>query len=216
MSAVNEAIVREFFESLGYAVSQPCKYSVPGRAKHALEELDLLVTHPLVREHVVPEHIVWTTEDLSTIARAVVSVRGWHTERMSVAKLEQTPELLRFVDKPTHRLACERLGSDQVASILCLPQLPVSGELKEKTLHTLKSRGVDGVLSFRTMLLRLLEGVNRNRNYDKSDLLQTLRILKTYGLLSDTQLDLFGARKRKTRAATPPGEAPPAAAEERG
>ncbi len=32
MSDVNEWVVREYFEALGYFVSQPCKYTVGGAA----------------------------------------------------------------------------------------------------------------------------------------------------------------------------------------
>ena len=40
-----------------------------------------------------------------------------------------------------------------------------------------------------------------SKNYEKSDLLQTLRILKTYDLLKDAQLDLFEKPKgRKLKA----------------
>ena len=56
----------------------------------------------------------------------------------------------------------------------------------------------NGVLSFRTMLLELVEHLDTAKNYEKSDLLQILRILKTYDLLKDAQLDLFaGAKLRK-------------------
>ena len=46
MSAVNEAIVREYFESLGFLVRQPRKYQVSARPKHIEEEVDLLVVNP--------------------------------------------------------------------------------------------------------------------------------------------------------------------------
>lgn len=206
MSAVNEWIAREYFEALGYLVSQPCKYT-PARHKKAEEELDLLIVHPQVRDHRVPDRIVWTSADLQTVSRAVVGVRGWHTDRFYAATFEQTPEILRFAERAARRAAAERLGAEPVAAILCLPELPASGELKEKTLSALKARGIDGVLSFRTMLQELVAQVDINRNYDKSDLLQVLRILKTYGLMRDPQLELFGRRSRR-KASVPEGEAP--------
>lgn len=196
MSAVNEWIAREYFESLGYLVSQPCKYT-PARHKRAEEELDLLIVHPRVLQHRVPDLIVWTSAELQTVARAVVGVRGWHTDRFYAATFEQTPEILRFAEKSARRAAVDRLGAEPVAAILCVPELAASGELKEKTLRALKERGIDGVLSFRTMLRELVSQVDVNRNYDKSDLLQVLRILKTYGLMRDPQLELFGRRARK-------------------
>jgi len=35
-----------------------------------------------------------------------------------------------------------------------------------------------------------------NRNYEKSDVLQMLRILKNYDLLKDRQMELFKSKKK--------------------
>jgi hypothetical protein len=199
MSAVSEWIAREYFEQLGYLTSQPYKYISSSRQKKADEELDLLIVHPQVQEHRTPEHMVWTTDDLSSVARAVVGVRGWHTERIYAATLEQTPEISRFASQLVRSAASARLGSGPVAAVLCLPELPASGALKEKTLRALRERGIDGVLSFRTMLSELVSMVKTNRNYDKSDLLQILRILKNYEFLREPQMELFVGRGRKPR-----------------
>jgi hypothetical protein len=199
MSAVNESIAQEYFEQLGFLVSQPCKYAASGRVKHVEEELDLLIVHPRVTEHRLPDQIIWTSSDLKTVGRAVVGVRGWHTERFSAATFAQTPEILRFAERAARSAAALRLGVDSVVAILCLPELPASGELKERTLTALKEHGIDGVLSFRTMLVELLGLVKTNRNYEKSDLLQTLRILKNYGLTKDPQMELFAKRRRGSR-----------------
>jgi hypothetical protein len=179
--------------------SQPYKYISSSRQKKADEELDLLIVHPQVQEHRTPEHMVWTTDDLSSVARAVVGVRGWHTERIYAATLEQTPEISRFASQLVRSAASARLGSGPVAAVLCLPELPASGALKEKTLRALRERGIDGVLSFRTMLSELVSMVKTNRNYDKSDLLQILRILKNYEFLREPQMELFVGRGRKPR-----------------
>lgn len=209
MSAVNEWIVREYFEQLGYLTSQPCKYLSSARHKRVEEELDLLIQRPQTATHCAPPHMIWTTEDLSGIARAVVGVRGWHTDRISASTLEHTPGILRFAGQAARKAAAERLGSDQVAAILCMPELPASGELKEKTLRALRDRGIDGVLSFRTMLSELVRMVRVNLNYDKSDLLQVLRILKNYGLIRDPQMDLF-ARRNTGGKKSAAGKAAPA------
>ena len=54
----------------------------------------------------------------------------------------------------------------------------------------LKERGVDAIISFRSMLLDLIEKTEINRNYGKSDTLQVIRILKNYDLLKDAQMEL--------------------------
>jgi len=45
------------------------------------------------------------------------------------------------------------------------------------------------------MLADLLNETEVNRNYQKSDLLQIIRILKTYDLLKDSQMELFKGRR---------------------
>jgi len=48
MSAVDEGIVREFFELHGFLVCQRRKYIVQTRQKTADEEVDLIVLNPTV------------------------------------------------------------------------------------------------------------------------------------------------------------------------
>ena len=99
-----------------------------------------------------------------------------------------------------------RLGDGPIAKVLCLPEFPASGELRGQALRILKERGIDGVILFRTMLLDLAAHVDVNKNYEKSDLLQVLRILKSYDLLKDAQLELFrkrGGARRKGKAGAP-------------
>jgi hypothetical protein len=201
MSSVNEWIAREYFEMLGYLVSQPCKYVSTSRLKKKVEEeLDLLILQPQVAGHDVPGHMIWTTPDLKGVGRAVVGVRGWHMDRIYAGTLTQTPEFTRFAERAARHAAALRLGSENVAAILCLPDLPASGELKEKTLEALKEKGIDGVLSFHTMLQELVARVDVSRNYEKSDLLQILRIFKRYGFIRNPQLDLFERQTRRKTA----------------
>ncbi len=196
MSAVNEWIVREYFESLGFLVGQPRKYVVPGRQKKAEEEIDLVVYNPTVTEHRLPDKIVWTSEDFASVKRAVIGVRGWHTERFYASTFEQTPDILRFVQDESVLVAAGLLGSDALAKVLCLPRLPASGELKDKTIEVIKTSGIDGVVSFHTLLAELIARVETHRNYDKSDVLQVIRLLKNYGFIKDSQMELFGRRSR--------------------
>ena len=198
MSAVTEWVVKEYFEQIGYLVSQPRKYTVPARMKRAEEEVDLVICNPKVKSHVLPETFIWEKRDLKHVAGAVVGVRGWHTDRFYPSTFEQTPEILKFVEKESVEFASRLLGGSEMAKILCLPRLPASGALKNRTIQVLKGKGVDGVISFHTMLAELIASVDTKKNYEKSDLLQIIRLLKNYDLVKDTQLELFGrARKKK-------------------
>ena len=198
MSAVSEWIVREYFESLGFLVRQPRKYQVSARPKQVEEEIDLLVVNPSVTEQNLSEAALWGAADLKHVSRAIVGVRGWHTERFSPAVIALSPEIFRFADGGAFKNAVRDLGPGPVAKVLCIPDIPTSGPLREKAQDLFRSKGIDGVILFRTMLRELADYVDSNKNYEKSDLLQTIRILKNYDLLKDAQMELF-RRKKKTR-----------------
>lgn len=199
MSAVSEWIVREYFEYHGFMVSQPRKYT-PWKITKAEEESDLIVFNPRVREHRLPESPIWDGASLAGIRQAVIGVRGWHSERISATVIEKVPDFLRFAQPDAIRHAAARIGDENMARIICLPQLPATPQLKTQALDALKGRGIDGILTFRTMLVELVAGIDKNLNYEKSDLLQILRILKSYDLFKDdNQLELFPFRRARSR-----------------
>lgn len=217
MAAVSEWMVRDYLEALGFFVLQPRKYQVTARAKRPEEEMDLLAYNPMAQGPLRAGGLLWGGRELRAVSRAVIGVRGWHTERFSPTVLTESPEILRFTEDEAVRQAEALLGPGPgpVVKILCVPSLPASKELQDQALALLKARGVDGVILFRTMLLELAAMIDESKNYDKSDLMQILRILKTYGLLKDAQLDLFhdqrprdaSVRRRKKPAKRPGGDA---------
>lgn len=199
MSAVSEWIVREYFEAQGFLVREPCKYQVAARKKRAEEEVDLLVFNPRASEHRISSTMIWSARHLKHVERAVVSIRGWHTDRFSPAVLESSPEIFRFVDDDVMVKASDMLGEGPIAKVLCIPDMPSSKTLTKKALELLKEKGVDGVLLFRNMLLELASKLETKNSYEHSDLLQILRILKNYDLLKDSQLELFGRRRKRSK-----------------
>ena len=200
MASVNELIVREFFESLGFLVNQPRKYQVMSRAKQAEEEVDFIVLNPHASGGELPAMEVWGVTELRHVPRAVVGIRGWHTKKFSPAELELEREMFRLADSLVIQKADKLLsGSGAVAKIICLPDLPAAGAQRRKSLDMLKAGGIDGVLLFRPMLADLIRRVDVQKNYERSDLLQMLRILKAHDLLKDAQLDLFHLRRRQKK-----------------
>ena len=201
MAAVNEAIAREYFEGLGYLVTQPVKHAAPGRSRQPAAPIALLISQAGIRPHRLPGHTLWRSADLATVAHAVVSVCGWHTDRFYMSTFEQAPDLFRFVQPASLRYAAQRLGADSFARILCLPRLPAGKATRQKSLDFARQQGVDGIIGFDTMLGELIHRVDTRRNYEKSDLLQIVRLLKLYGLIASDQLELFtgkpAAQRRK-------------------
>jgi len=204
MSAIDEGIVREYFEQNGFLVRQVRKYQVTARRKSGDEEIDLIVYNPAwERGARKPDFFLFSTE-LPLIQRAVVAVKPWHTNVFSPAILKSSPEIFRFLEenvlKEATRLFPANAGGEgdaELTKILVLPSLPTAEPFRSQSVELLKQSGVDAIISFRAMLLDLLEKVEINQNYTKSDTLQVLRILKNYDLVKDTQLDLLTARPKR-------------------
>ncbi len=85
-------------------------------------------------------------------------------------------------------------AAPDLVKILVLPGLPTAEPYRSQSVQMLKERGVDAIVSFRAMLLDIIDKVEINKNYRKSDTLQVMRILKNYDLLKDAQLDLLPER----------------------
>jgi len=197
MSAIDEEIVREYFEQNGFFVRQVRKYQVTARKKTDDEEIDLLVVNPAWRKGAgKPDFFLFGTE-LPKVHRAVVSVKAWHTDRFTPNTLKSNPDIFRFVQeeviKEVERYFPSEEGEDakDLLKILVLPGLPSADPFKSESARMLQEKGVDAILSFRSLLIDLIEKVEVNKSYRKSDTLQVLRLLKNYDLLKDPQLDLF-------------------------
>ncbi|MGD1018588.1 MAG: hypothetical protein ABSA12_04640 [Verrucomicrobiia bacterium] len=200
MSAVDEGIVREFFELHGFLVCQRRKYIVQTRQKSADEEVDLIVLNPGAPAGAMPPEFEITSKMLSQVSRAIVAVKGWHTEIFAPGLLAHQPKIFRFVEKRAVDEAQRLVGSEGLVKLLVVPGLPRDSRTRQRSIELLRSKGVDGVIAFRSILQELIASVATNRNYQKSDLLQTLRLLKNYGLLKEPQME-FGWKRRLKKAA---------------
>lgn len=198
MSAVSETIVREYFELHGFFVRQQRKYVAPSQRD---EQIDFLVINPHPAPASRPLPFMLSSSDLPALRRAVVGVRGWHTETFRPAVLRHAPWLFRFAEPSAFRSAARALGGEEpVLKILVVPSLPHSPAAQSRSIEFLRSKGIDAVMPFATMLADLIQATETNRNYQKSDLLQIIRILKTYGFFREPQLELFRARRRSRAA----------------
>jgi len=211
MSAIDEGIVREYFEQNGFLVRQVRKYQVQARRKTGDEEVDLVVYNPAyTRSSRKPEFFLFANE-LAYVHRAIVVVKGWHTGRFTPNMLKSSPEIFRFLEenvlKEVTRFfpvdAEEPGNAPDVTKILVLPSLPTAEPFRSQSVAMLKEHGIDGIISFRSMLLDIIDRVEINKSYGKSDTLQVIRILKNYDLRKDAQLDLLAERQPGQRRNNP-------------
>lgn len=203
MAGFDENIVREYFELNGFFVRQLRKYLVQSRKKRADEEIDLVVYNPNAPIDGVPAGFQLFSADMAKIRRAIVVVKAWHTSRFTPAMLKSSSRVFDFLKKDVLNKAetyfsfdesevdPEEVAAGSFTKILVLPSLPASDPQRSESIQLLKEGGVDGIITFSTILENLLRNVEVNHSYQKSDLLQLMRILKIYDMVKEPQMNLF-------------------------
>jgi hypothetical protein len=200
MAGVSEIIVREYFELHGFLVRQGRKYMA--RERQERDGIDFFVWNPRPRERAEAMPFVLTSGELAAVPRAVVAVRGWHTESFGPAVLENAPAMFRFVEPAIFERASRGFSPGlPPLKILIVPALAQTAKAREQTIALLRAKGVDAVIQFRTLLADLIAGTEVNRNYDKADLLEIIRVFKTYEFFRDPQMELFRPARRRRREA---------------
>jgi hypothetical protein len=198
MAAISESIVREYFEQHDFLVRQHRKFI--GQTHEQDEDIDFFVLNPIPQKRSSNLPFVLGPEDLPFLERAIVVVKGWHSETFSSAVLVHSPEIFRFVEPKVFQQAARVFGTvADPLKILVVPALPHATQARSESIAFLRSKGIDAVIPFRTILADLINETQTNRNYQKSDLLQTIRILKNYDFIREPQLELFRSRRRANR-----------------
>jgi len=204
MAGFDENIVREYFELNGFFVRQLRKYQVQSRKKREDGEIDLIVLNPSAPAEMPEMGFQLFSADMLKIRHAIVVVKAWHTSRFTPAMLKSSSRIFDFLKKDVLNKAeqyfsfdesveDEDLFSDQTPfkKILILPGIPASDPQRSESIELLQAGGVDGIITFSTILENLLRNVEVNHSYQKSDLLQLMRILKIYDMVKEPQMHLF-------------------------
>ena len=203
MSAISETIVREFLEANGFLVQQGRKFVAPSRRHDS--HIDFFASNPSATESKTSLPFELQLANLKHIRRAVYAVKGWHTETFSPAVMINSPEIFRFAQPAATKAAEAVFGADAVfLKILVAPSLPSSKKLRRESIEFLRDKGVDGVIEFPVLLTSLIDGVEKNRNYQRSDILQLIRVLKAHGMLREQQMELFRATKPRAARKSKP------------
>lgn len=202
MAGVDVSIVREYFEMNGFFVRQLRKYNTQKRrskTRRTEDEIDLLVMNPRPQKTTQELNFMLFANDLPYVSRAILSVKGWHTTRFTPAMLKSSSDIFKFLERDVLKRAEELFSiphdeeeGDSFMKILVLPGLPTQEPHRSQSIRLLRMHGVDAIISFRAMLQDIISKVEINHNYEKSDFLQVMRLLKNYEMLRDPQMELFG------------------------
>ena len=204
MSGFDENIVREYFELNGFFVRQVPKYSIQSRKKSFNEVVALLINKPdVIKEQTITNFQLFSA-DMESIQKAVVVVRSWYLCEFSPELLKSSSKLFNFLKKNVFNQSEEYFSkesfendkiwesiSNSYSNIIVLPGLPSNDPHRSESIEILKANGIDGIITYSTVLESLLRQVQANIIYQKSDLLQLMRILKIYNMVKDPQMTLF-------------------------
>lgn len=200
MQRVEEAIVSEYFEQNGFLV-RPLRKS-RGQTKKGLDEgLDLYVRNMVPLEGSRDPNFLLFSSELRYLESAIVCVRGWFSDKAALASMTGGAEILKHLESNVFKKVEKWFAYDPAVTfgtrvlpkkILVAPVFPTHEPHRSQCIELLREKGVDGIVSFKSMALDLVDRVDTKQIYDKSDLLQTLRVLKTYDLIKDSQMNLLG------------------------
>lgn len=198
MAGISETIVREYFELHGFFVRQQRKFVASSRRED--DEADFAVWNASAQTSETPLPFVLSDGDLRFVSRAMVVVKGWHTETFSPAVLANAPEIFRSLTPEALKRTAQQFGDGApLLKLLVVPALPQDEDSRRQSIELLRAKGFDGVIPFHGILADLIAGIETNRNYQKSDILQTLRILKNYDFFREPQLELFKPKRRRKK-----------------
>ena len=199
MASFDENIVREYFELNGFFARQLRKHVVRARKKAVEETVELLVYHPSAPSTGPEPNFQLFSSDMLSIRRAMVVVHGWQHTRVTPAILKSSARLLDFLKKEVLSQADslfvveadELVEAESYRKVLVLPGLPTAEPQRSECIALFKDQGIDGVIAFSTILEDILRHVEVNHSYQKSELLQLVRVLKVYDMVQAPQMNLF-------------------------
>lgn len=200
MQRIEETIVTEYLEQNGFLV-RPLRKSRPQTKKTLDEGLDLYVRNMVFREGGKEPSFLLFSSELRYLESAIICVRGWYGDKANLASMSGGAEMLKYLEANVSKKVGKWFYYDAGVTfgtkipprkILVAPVFPTQEPHRSQCVDLLKEKGVDGILSFKSMILDLIDRVDTKQVYEKTDLLQLLRLLKTFDLVKDSQMDLLG------------------------
>ena len=201
---IEQDLVEAYFESNGFLVRKGSSSVIGPKSgpKKRIETLPVItVMNPRVLQNDGPLNTRLFSADLQKIRSAQVATLGWSNSMFSVACLTNDVQMQKFFKSEidANRVAeCFSSNPEWQASdtsgaikVMVVPALPQGVDRLQKVLSEFQNYGLDGVLTLGSILENLLRLSKPSLQYDGHEVLQTLRLVKAYGLSKDPQLEIF-------------------------
>ena len=200
---IDQDLVEAYFESNGFLVRQAPVHSISSvNSKKKIETLPVItVMNPRVVENNKLLNTRLFSADLTKIRSAKVATLGWENSNFSPACLSSDVQLGKFFkqEMDTVRIkdcfsmdsGWQDAGMSDALKILIVPALPKGIDRLQKLTQKFEQLEIEGVLTLRSILENLLGQSQASLSYEGHGVLQTLRLIKAYGLSKDPQLEIF-------------------------
>jgi len=166
MADINENIVKLYFELEGYFVHQNLKYWVRKKTGAGESDIDLAIYRS------------------SPLDRAIIEVKGWHTETFSRSYFlpDFNWRLFNFMRPEATKEATRFFKSNKFRKILVVTRL--SPNSRDEIIKACHKKGLE-ILEFDTILKKIIEKTEENIDYKHSEFQQAIRLMKVYGYLKE-------------------------------
>lgn len=198
MQSVDETLITEYLEQHGFLV-RPLRKSRLQSRRTPEEGLDLYIRNiDFIAGGRDPSFFLFSSE-LRYVESAIICVRGWFGDKAALGSMTSGSEIQRYIETNVIKKVEKWFEVDSRITfgtavpplkILVAPIFPAQEPHRSQCIDLLNARGVDGILSFKSMILDLIDQVDTKQVYEKSELLQLLRTLKTFDLVRDSQMNL--------------------------
>lgn len=195
---VEHDLVRAYFEENNFLVSQ-VERSISEITKKKINLAVFSVLNTDCNENPQKLNFRVYTGDLNRIRNAHVTLLSWQDTSFSNGLLNSDTKLLKFFHQildsnqkknDSNSLINSKLDNSAFR-LLVVPALPKIESKCQELFHYLKSIGFDGVFTLSSILENLLRHSITSNLSSNYGVFHLLKLLKTYGLATEPQLDIF-------------------------
>lgn len=200
MPILDEAIIREYLEQNGFLTRSLRKTRSQSKKTAKEEGLDIYAWNPhFVAGARAPSFLLFSSE-LRYVKSMVICIRGWHSDKAALASMHSGPDILKHLESNVLKKVeawmdldgeADDLVDDSTLKALVAPVFPTQEAYRKQCASALREKGVDAIISFKSVLLDLIDRSDTKLVYPKSNAMQMLRVLKTFDLIKDSQMNFL-------------------------
>ena len=200
MQPLDEIVVSEFLESNGFFVRSLRKSRSQSKRSLKEEGVDLYARNMSFKPGGREASFLLFPSELHYVDSRMVCIRGWHGDKAALASMTSSAEMQKYVEANILKNVEKWFETDEPVwgdkespkKVLVAPLIPTQDPHRRQIAALLREKGVYGILSYKTMLLDLIDRVDTKQVYLKSELMQLIRVLKTFDLVKDSQMNFLG------------------------